>query len=538
VSVNISNVSAEVTGTPTPAMGDWIINDATTVTGETINVTGDIIVNDGGSLTLDSATIKMNCTTNGQYGIIVKSGGSLVIQADSLITKHGTGKYHLIVNSGATFSMQDSTIEYCGYEIDDYDNQEGWKFSGPYIACDGSIQNSVIDNCLQGLVVEGNIFTIKDSTVKNSKWHNLEGRNTKNFIIDNCECLNSIEKCNVEFYEGCTGSIKNCIISGAGHNVVWCKTNNTVTIENNLIEGAPYNGIWAGDNCDLTIKNNIIKDNDQCGIQIEENSKIVCIGNTIKNNGNPDGSSWELEQNGHGIFITDGLITTVKDNIIQENYANGIELRRCSGTIEGTNTIISGSKDPKDDSRYGVHVGPESDIIINDITIENFTMDGINGFNSTLAISNNKIKNCGDCGIYGEGCTITQSGNTFTSVAKNDIFQEFWIQIKVIDNDNAVLPEADVTVKDSAGNIVWEGTSNTEGTIPNQLLKGSETYTIDAEWGDMSKKHEFTPEKTGQVEVKLKEKENGGSTDMVSAVWLILVIFIMAIVYRKRRIEI
>ncbi len=572
------NVGASITGTPVPESGDWEINNETKIEDETIILSGNLIVNDGGSLILDGAILMMNCTSDGQYGITVKNGGALTIKDSSHITNNGKKNYYFIVNSGASFEMTDSTIEYCGYEIEDYDNKMGWKQSGPYFACDGSIKNSVIDNCFQGVIAEDNTFSVKDSTVQNSLWHNIEGRNTKNFVLDNCDFLYSKDKCNVEFYAGCTGTIKNCKVTGAGHNTIWCMTNNTLVIENNVLTESPYNGIWAADNCDLTIKNNIIKNNDQTGIWVEQNCKVVCTGNTIKDNGDTEAETWKIEQTGHGFAAFDSEVT-FSNNIVGNNWGHNFETTRCTATFENNNfsasrqkcnveffdqSIITAKNNyidgaghncfwvrdsvkatienniMKNSPHNGIWAGNKSELTIKNNVIDNCVENGIYSYNCTLIIENNKIKNCGDYGIYGEGCTITQSGNTFTNVAKGEMMEKYYIQIKVVDKDNEKMPDASFTIKDSSGNEILSGTTNMNGLTPVIFVSGSETITVEAKWGDLSGKSEITPDRTGEysliIKEKGKEKEGGflpGFEGMIIVSSIIILITIL--IFRDKR---
>lgn len=573
------DVGATITGTPVPETGDWTINNATTVKDEVIVLSGNLLVNDGGSLTLDNATLKMNCTTDGQYGITVKSGGGLTIQGGSHITNNGAGNYHLWIEAGATFSMKDSKLEYCGYQITDHDYQRDYKYTGPYFKCDGIIENSIIDNCLQGIISEDNTFTVKSSTVQNSMWHNIEGRNTKNLILDDCYFIGKIVanagvvhsvKCNVEFYAGCTGVIKNNKISYGGSNNVWCKTDNIVTIENNEIWGATKNGIWASDNCDLKIRNNIIRDNTRSGIWISEKSKVECTGNTIKDNGILENPSWD--ESGHGFAAFDSQVT-FSDNTVGNNWGHNFETTNCTATFENNNfsasrqkcnveffdySVITAKNNIIDGAGHncfwmrdgvkgtiegntmmnsphnGIWAGNECELTIKNNIIDTCVESGIYSYNCTLTIENNEIKNCGDYGIYGEGCAITQSGNTFTNVAKGEILEKYYIQIQVVDKDNNPMPDANFVVKDSAGSEILSGTTDLNGLTPVMFVSGTEALKVEASWGDYSGSMELTPSKTGTEYITIKEKgkddDGGGFLTGFEGIMIISSIVVLIII--------
>lgn len=591
VSTTQMNVGATVTGTPSPVSGDWIIDNATTITGETIILDGNLFVNDGGSLTLDNTTLKMNCSKDGEFGIFIKNGGAITIKSNSYITKNGTGNFPFQVEAGASFSMADSKLEYCGYQKDGHDYQKDYAITGLYIKCDGTIENSVIDNCLQGIICEDNTFTVKGTTVKNSFWHNIEGRNTKNFVLLDSVFTGKIVanagelwscKCNVEFYEGCTGSIKNCKISFGGSNNVWCMTNNTVTIENCEIWGATKNGIWASGNCDLTIKNNIIKENTRSGLWIGDNSKVICTDNTIKDNGiltmivndkeqpNP---SWD--ETGHGFAAFDSEVT-FSDNIVGNNWGHNFETTRCKTTFEGNNFTASRQKCNveffdhsdvtarnnyidgaghncfwvrdgvkaliennimKNSPHNGIWAGNLSELTIKNNVIDNCVENGIYSYNCTLTIEDNEIKNCGDYGIYGEGSTITESDNTFTAVAKGERKLNFYIHLKTVDEEKAVLGETDLTLKDSNGNIIWSGSTDIKGKTPVIFVNDIETYTAEADWGELKGTFEFTPDKNGEYVVELKEdaQEDNMTMMILIAIVVIIVLALIIVMAIKRR---
>jgi len=578
--------TATIVGTSKPATGDWEIGDATVLTGETIEFAGNIVVNDGGSLVLDGTVLKFNCAKDGDYGLTVNSGGTLTIKGDSHITKCGTGNYIMIVESGATFVGTDSKIEYCGYNIGDtYGDEQGWKKSGPYFACDGTITNFTIDNCLQGIVCEDNTFTISDSTVQNSLWHNFEGRNTKNFVIDNCNAINSIEKCNVEFYAGCTGALRNSVVSGAGHNCVWMKEDNTVTIENNDISGAPYNGIWAADNCVLTISNNKVYDNDCSGMWFEQNCDITATGNEIIDNGDTESETFKEEdaagmRPGHGFAAFDSVVT-FNENTVGNNWGHNFETTNCTATFndndfsaskakcnveffEGSvvtakRNVIDGAghncfwvrddvvaiiedNDILNSPHNGIWAGINCDLTIRNNRFSNCAENGIYAFNCTLVVENNEIKDCGWYGIYTEGGTITDTGNTITNCASGEEYRGLWTTISAKDDSGAALADATVKVVDAGGTEVFSGSTDNDGdTLPFLMDQESGPFTITSEWGDAKAEKEFTADSsTTSISLILTEddEEEESSTMLfviIAIVALVIIVIIVVVVVMMKK---
>jgi len=60
-----------------PATGDWIVTDSTVVENQIITLPGNLVVAAGGSLTLQTVTLEMNGTYDGEFGIDVEFAGKL-----------------------------------------------------------------------------------------------------------------------------------------------------------------------------------------------------------------------------------------------------------------------------------------------------------------------------------------------------------------------------------------------------------------------------------------------------------------------------
>ena len=73
-----------------PDDGDWIIENETLVKNKEILLNGNLIINNGSKLTFDNVTLKMNCTTNGEYKIKIKKGGEFFARNNTNITSNNT----------------------------------------------------------------------------------------------------------------------------------------------------------------------------------------------------------------------------------------------------------------------------------------------------------------------------------------------------------------------------------------------------------------------------------------------------------------
>ncbi len=563
------NIGGTITGTSPPSSGNWEISDNTVITDEMIDFNGSIIIHNGGSLTLDNSTLKIDSKSEGEFGIVVETGGAIYIKSGSTIDRSGVYNYYFIVREDATFEMKNSTIMHCGYE-----NLLDYRYTGLYIECNAIIEYSTIDYCQQGVIAENETLYVNHSTISHSYWHNVEGRDAT-LYLDHCTFNATSVKCNVEFYEGCTGYLTNSKISNGGSNNIWSKTNVVATIENNNIWGASKNGIWADDSCDLTITNNNIHNNTRSGLWIND-STVDCNGNTIIYNGKPEEDSWDESGHGFAGFNSD---VTFEYNTVGYNYGHNFETTDSTATFENNtfyksimkcnveffegsvviakNNYIDGAGHNcfwvrdyvtatiennimKNSPHNGIWAGNGCILTIKNNVIDTCEENGIYAYNSTLTITDNEIKNCKWWGIHTEGCTITQSGNTYTSVTKGQIYQTIYVDITIKDDNEAPLHGATVTIKDASDNTVWTGTTDANGQTPTLLLDsykvdigGTPTdysYTIEAEKGDLEGTMPLSPDQNWDISMSLASAADGDGTDGEEDQDLTLIIILVVVI--------
>jgi hypothetical protein len=95
-------------------VGDWSVTGAETLENVCILLDDNLTVESGGSLTLRRVRLALNGTYSGQYGIRVRPGGALTIEAGSVLTAtHDTGRFTFIVEPAASFAMRDSSLMGC-----------------------------------------------------------------------------------------------------------------------------------------------------------------------------------------------------------------------------------------------------------------------------------------------------------------------------------------------------------------------------------------------------------------------------------------
>ncbi len=169
--------------TDPPASGDWTVSDTTVVNDRTVDLDGDLTVTATGSLTLSNVTLKISLSANGEHGIEVQTGGSLsIVDGDGQASTSGdasildaqpdTLSYFFIVRSGTTLRISNSFIYRCGH-TGSVGNTRLGLFVG---TADATIEGTVLDDCLYGLVLDHAVITVTDSTIGNCTYHGVNAQ--------------------------------------------------------------------------------------------------------------------------------------------------------------------------------------------------------------------------------------------------------------------------------------------------------------------------------------------------------------------------
>jgi len=104
-----------------------------------------------------------------------------------------------------------------------------------------------------------------------------------------------------------------------------------------------------------------------------------------------------------------------------------------------------------------------------------------------------------------------------------------------LDEDDAGLPDAAVTVKDSSGATIWSGDTDSNGMTGDIRVDGSETYSVEAKWMDLSSSMEFTPEKSEQIDLNLEEEEESSNTVLYVFIGIVLLLIIILVIVLSKR---
>jgi parallel beta-helix repeat protein len=164
------NTHASITGTPPPALGDWIIANYTVCDGEVILLYGDLIIQNGGHLVLRNTELMMMSQYLQPFDIIVEEGGIMEVY-DSYITDIPddddtellSAYYYFTARTGSTLIIENSTVRQNGFI--DLANPEHLGLS--ISTNSGHIRNSRINSTLVGLAFFGNNtgFSVENSNI-------------------------------------------------------------------------------------------------------------------------------------------------------------------------------------------------------------------------------------------------------------------------------------------------------------------------------------------------------------------------------------
>ena len=498
-----------------PEWGDWVIDEDTTVTGETIVVHGDVIVKNGSALTLENCVLKIDSKIAGQNGIEVEAGGELYVY-NTTITDYKPYQYYKFDVSGK-LRIKNVDISNLGSLMtwglflkktdDTVIKDSRIHDSGPY--CNGItlqdstafIESTAIYNTYIGIHCWGTSnATLKDNHV----WSNNIGIGiTENAtaMVDGNDISNNINR-GIGTDQHSEVCIINSTIKSNGRMGVWCFGDSAVDIINNIItnqdRGIQYsdtshgkvinniigsnsvNGIECGDNARSEIfDNNIISSNGYGGIVCFQNALVNISNNTISNNEK------------RGIEINDNAITEVYGNTINLNRDIGIVCSDRSDTSI-TGNIVTGN------SRYGIF----SQLLMGGkLTAENNYVhnngDGgiVVDFLSTVKLCNNTVSAHVKNGImiingatpFIVNCTVLDSreydlwvdnkshpaifntnfdlNKLFFNDTESIISIGHWVGVNVRNKNDVPVQNAGITVTNSNGIEVFNGTSDYDGHV-------------------------------------------------------------------------
>ena len=289
--------------------GDLIISEAKTYSDVKIILTGNLKVESGGDLTLNNVTLIMNSTSDGQYTIDVKSGGTLKLLNKTSVTAPFDRRYKF--NVYGTLIMEDSTVSYLYDPIKIYSIYDGIIRFNRVLIDNSSIVYSRTDGIYLEHTDQTKQFT--DIKIMNSTIAHNAG--------DGIKLMRS------------NALITNNVITSNDKNGIYMEYSSPEIEGNSIMMNSDY-GIYCNKHSHPVIEGNTILSNADGGVYLRESSNPEILGNTIQDNGQYgiycDGSSPKVEKctvAGHtyNIYSYYGH-PTIKDSTITPSGTNDVYL--------------------------------------------------------------------------------------------------------------------------------------------------------------------------------------------------------------------
>ncbi|MDH5780645.1 MAG: Ig-like domain-containing protein, partial [Candidatus Bathyarchaeota archaeon] len=331
---------------------------------EVIVLNGNLFVSPSGNLTFRKVTLKMNCTHNGQYNIMVQPGGKFYVLESSLITSTKPDKrFEFLANHDTTFRMNNSRL----FGSDQL----------TIVSADAVVENSLISHNRGGLSIQNDGVVVRNNNIS----------------------LNDDEGISVHY---CSPTIYNNTITsnfGSGISIHW--TESSPLIQDNIITMNEYAGIFCDHNCSPIIQGNNISSNDD-GITLIRHSTGIIQGNLIMNNY-------------HGIRSTNCSNPLIQSNIITSNLGSAVTFEKMANLTIQDNIIIKNG--------WGISCWNSSSIISSNLIAENLgTGIHCESYSSSTITNNTITSNIGpgpgiSCYNHSD---VTIQGNTITNTTQGD----------------------------------------------------------------------------------------------------------------------
>ena len=298
--------------TPPP---DWVVSTPTTLDRTVKDLRANLIIESGGELRITNSTLVMNCSTEGELGILVKAGGRLVGEKANIT--FGPNRAHYWFRVNGSMELRDSEL---------------------------SGTRGMFD--LGGIYVTSSQVSITNCRLFDHQWYALLINGTSPSITGNR-------------IDGCKGGIR---IENGGKPAITGNTiqNNekdgiTVLGSNPTIRDNKIENNWRGIGLfqsEPDISGNVISGSGLVGIDCSDNSDAAITGNTISGSGQAGISVFysaprirtnTLTSNGVGINTT-ASAADIDQNTIAANREWGVYAKGGAPTLNGNKYADSSGK--------------------------------------------------------------------------------------------------------------------------------------------------------------------------------------------------
>lgn len=383
-----------------PVSGDWVVNGNLLLENASITLNGNLVIDSGASLTLRDVELGIACESDGEHGISVRNGSSIIIERTSIAPVNGNRFFFRVRD--ARLEMRNSTLRGCGWPtaLSPYDFQN----------------NGLAIEVSQGSVIEDSTFTdnyygvilnaVSDAIVRNNTFiSNGEGGIMLSVTDHSTITGNTFTAVGSNFYSACMFGVKgqhaigniiaeNTFNGNYGEAPVWLfgeSEHNTISGNIIDIEGS-WAGIALGSNCSQIANNNLV------------------TGNTIIGGGN-------------GIAIYHSGNNRIEDNTITDAVL-GITLGGADRNDIVGNTIVTTRTTFGYKEENAIELYDSSYNVVAYNHVSSAPEHGILLFNSSRdnVLEGNTVETCHiGIGIYNNADGNRVEGNTITDSAVSNI---------------------------------------------------------------------------------------------------------------------
>jgi hypothetical protein len=435
--VSATNDPPNVAGTThVPAMNDWTVKDARTydkVGAIIIMDGGNVIVANGGTLTLDGVILAFTVAGDGQHGIVVQAGGTLIMKNMAVISAEAASMPKTIFCgflAGSTISIDNSIIEHVGGKV----------LGSPYIWNTGIYigTSNIAVNKLQAWS-NGNTFTVpliyndadgvvfKNSTFNNDHSYGIYANRSTTLYDSIIKYTGAAGNSWAGVYVSTGSSLKMATvdISKESNGVV---SYGDTTIEKCKIHNNTGTAVIIGTGGTLTMKNTEIPNNHD-GVTIQNGASATLLGNDriyfntnygldVESLGYANVTDTRISSNGESnIYSQDGLLDLTRVTVVDDgSNSPSLELGVLSQvTIKDSNLITKGWG-----TIVNVYVWGGSNL-----NMTGTTLDGTSTAFNILTEESTYIELEKDTFLSGWGEIL--AGNGATVISRNNIYKEFSI---------------------------------------------------------------------------------------------------------------
>ncbi len=346
--------------TPPPDDGDWTVSDMTTIVGGIIELNGSLTVTGTGHLNLIGVFLVINSTPAMDRGILVESGGYLLVidgdndpsttgDASRIRSNESTTRYTWLCEPGSHLTIRSSIISDCG---------EGSNKGLTIRTDDARISNSTFFNCYYGITVRWSSPRIEDSLFNRNIRHiDIMGGSAR---IDRCTFKESSSTA-IAVQSSDDVTIRNCTIDGSLFQGIilmggWTR------VEDCRIQNTTRFGIWCMAFSEGYLARCIVNDSEDLGIFVLEHSSIKIL----------DCEIFDIDD--RGIWISSAECTIIGTSIYRcQNdsvyiYSSSVEIidLDCWGNGQTGILVIDTDAFQIEDSAiyrnggYGIFIGSQS----------------------------------------------------------------------------------------------------------------------------------------------------------------------------------